>query len=190
MVTLNQQIADQFSEMANIISQTKTNSTDGFRAAAYDKAAAKLKQCSIDLSTLSVKDIQQTLGVGKASAEKIDEALSATDKMIPKLKQMRESFKIIADENSIYGPSDFSSEQHHVPVRRILSILNPTKSVIEVQGLSPDKKVYIVELGKADQNRITKMIGGVSMPVIGQDRERKNSIRRRSYKMEFYVYFF
>lgn len=186
---MNKIIANQFNEMAEILSRNKRNSTDGFRAIAYEKAAIKLSKCTVDLTNLSVKEIQKLIGVGKSSAEKIRQAIVAKDNIIPKLHTLR-TFDAGNSEHS----DEFTAEEYHIPVRRILSILNPTKSVREIIVERPNTKVYVVELGAADRTRINNMISGVSMPVNDEllyiDETTTTRLHRRSNDLEFFIYFF
>jgi len=181
----NNQIAMQFSEMADIISCNKQNSSDGFRANAYDKAATKLAKCTTDLTKLTAKEIQKLVGVGKASAEKIRQALDADDNTIPKLHVLR-----AVNAGNIKQQSEFTPEEWHRPVRRVLTVLNPTKSVKEIIVKRPDTKVYIVEAGVANVQRIVNMLAGVSMPAYNDNvAPTLKRVHRRSHELEFYVYF-
>jgi DNA polymerase (family X) len=65
-------------------------SPQSFRARAYDRAVQALENVSTDLAAMSIAELQQISGIGKATAEKI-RAYVDTGK-IPKLEALREKF--------------------------------------------------------------------------------------------------
>jgi len=187
-MNINTSIAMQFDEMAEIINRNKRGAVDGFRANAYEKTATKLAKCTADLTKLTTKEIQKNVGVGKSSAEKIRQALDAKDNTIPKLHELRIIDTKKTKSNLVQ--SQFTLDEWHRPVRRVLTVLNPTKSVKEIIVKRPNTKVYIVEVGKANVQKIIDTIIGVSMPAYNDNTEPTvKRIHRRSHELEFFIYF-
>lgn len=84
MPRLNDQVRELLQEYADLINIT---GGDAFRARAYEKAARAVGGHPEDLAGLDVKGLQQILGVGKSTAEKIAEYLATGT--IPALEALR-----------------------------------------------------------------------------------------------------
>lgn len=180
--TTNKNIANQFFEMADLLDKSKTNPNDGFRVIAYQKIAKILSNLKIDLSTKSVKEIQNIDGIGKSSAMKIYEALHSKNYTINKLKKLRKTNSKI-DKNG----NEWSDEEMFRPINAVIKLNNPNIVKQFKSSKHPNTICYLISMKTDNKNRFTKMIEGVSKPV--KNENNKNRIHRIGGRTEFYVYF-
>lgn len=145
----NKQLAEQFYEMSEIINKNLQSPKDRFKAAAYETVAMILEKISQDLSQLTAEEISKIDGIGKSSAEKIEEAFKSGN-VISKLKELR---------------IQYSDKSH----KRMIEKLNPVFAVLKCNK-AKDTKFTIendtvkisTKIIQKNLHRLFNMLNGIS----------------------------
>lgn len=151
MKLTNQDLAQQFLEMSEIINNNLESPNDKFRSGSYAKTAEKLQIMKENLSKKDVKELMKLDGIGKSTAEKIVQAFKSKDKTIPKLKELRKK----------YCNSGFSKEikEKIKPVLAVLG-LNDAKNL---KLSTKNNSAYIqAKISSKKMTRLFNMLDGIS----------------------------